>query len=367
MSEQAQAQQASTQNVTSLKTVILISKDYFFALVRKWYIYLIVCGALLFITRHQAKKEATQYVAKASFMTNSQSSGGMSGVMQIMGQFGIGGGRGGQLDNEKLVELLASRKMIFITLAKEATINDKKDFLFNHYINLFNIHDEWEEDEELQNFKFEHNDYGKFTTTENKAAQIIYITIKNQLLNGSVSKGGVIKVNCISISEAFSQVFLSKLIETLDKFYIDKAVEQQNKTYKIIKNRVDSLQGALFYKEEQLASWIDENRTRLIAGTLSAKKRMKQERMKGQAEILSVMYAEAVKNRELAYMNLLSHTPIIQIIDSPVLPLEILATNRMMRYITSVFAGGVMVTVLIIFIKLIRDALREEEVTIETA
>jgi hypothetical protein len=166
-------------------------------------------------------------------------------------------------------------------------------------------------------------------------------------------------LRCQSTSENFSQIFIVKLVELLRDYYSNKSVEQQNKTYKIIENRVDSLHKAMRNKEYALAKWIDDYRIPLRVGTLKAEKVLERERLKAEAEILSVMYEEAIKNREMAHMSLLVQTPIIQIIDYPTLPLQPQIYFTPILYAFALIAAIGLAIILISFNKLVKDALRE--------
>jgi hypothetical protein len=75
------------------------------------------------------------------------------------------------------------------------------------------------------------------------------------------------------------------------------------------------------------------------------------------------MYAEAVKNREVASMNLLNNTPVVQIIDIPSLPLSVLEQDKFKTIVQWVTFGLFVAAFLLVLRKIIRDALRTEKLT----
>ena len=52
------------------------------------------------------------------------------------------------------------------------------------------------------------------------------------------------------------------------------------------------------------------------------------------------MYIEATKNLELAKFNLLINTPIIQVIDKPIFPLEEKRPRAVVGFLSGFFLGG---------------------------
>jgi uncharacterized protein involved in exopolysaccharide biosynthesis len=71
------------------------------------------------------------------------------------------------------------------------------------------------------------------------------------------------------------------------------------------------------------------------------------------------MYLEIIKNLELSKITLLNQTPIINIIDKPVLPLEEEKTSKTLAGLLGGFLGGFLSVCFFILRKLFKDALAE--------
>jgi uncharacterized protein involved in exopolysaccharide biosynthesis len=71
------------------------------------------------------------------------------------------------------------------------------------------------------------------------------------------------------------------------------------------------------------------------------------------------MYLEIVKNLEISKMTLLNQTPIINIIDKPILPLEEEKLSKSIAGILGGFLGGFLSVCFFVFGKLFKDALAE--------
>lgn len=343
----------------TLKTTLLILRAYLLEYLQKWYWYVIVGGILVTYTYITTKQKDLTYTGAITFMSTSDSPARFSGIMQLAGQLGINSGSGGELKSEKILDLLSSKNITYSTLTKKIEVNGKSDMLFNHYLDLFDMRNQIaKNDTSLANFSFTNTNPAKFSFKENKVAAMIYRKIMDTQLATSISKSGIMRADCTSTSEPFSKEFPEELVKTLTDYYTTKSVEQEYQAYRVIDKRVDSLYRLLISKEHALAEWIDDHRTALRAGTLSASVMMQQQRLENEAEVLSVMYVEAAKNREIAKMNLVSGTPIIQVIDYPHFPLPFYKPGALIPCVLSLFAALVLVTVLLTLRKLIADAMK---------
>ena len=69
------------------------------------------------------------------------------------------------------------------------------------------------------------------------------------------------------------------------------------------------------------------------------------------------MYLEIVKNLELSKLTLLNNTPIINIIDEPILPLEKKLVSLRLAGLLGGLLGGFLSLCYFVFLKLFRDTL----------
>lgn len=343
----------------SLRQTLLTISEYFKYLLKNWFWLAIAAGLALTYSVYKQNTKPQLYVAKASFMTNSEPAGrsNFNSILPIAGMLGFSGG---ETTAERIVELLSTQQMVFTTLQREVTISGKKDLLFNHYLSLFGVK---EKTDSLANFNFVAKPIEQFNLTENTVAAAIYKNITTELLSATASESGIIYITCTATNEVFAKEFTQNLVLTVSDIYIKRATERQKRTFDILNNRVDSIYNALINAEYSLANWVDDNRTSMRAGSIAATKAIRQDRLKSNAEILNVMYAEAVKNREVASMNLLNNTPVVQIIDIPSLPLSVLEQDKFKTIVQWVTFGLFVAAFLLVLRKIIRDALRTEKST----
>ncbi len=347
----------STTN-QQIRTLVLSLKDYVWELIRKWYWFVIVGVLFVGFQLYKVNQQPITYTSKLSFMTNNDSGGGVSRLLQFAGQFGLGGNQ--PVASERLVELLKSKQMVYRALLQKVEIDSTEQLLFNHYLDLFQMRKNWQEKDHLRDFKFTSKSIDKFSFLENSIAQDIYNRIIYGMVSARPGKNGITSISCESTSEVFSKEFLITLVQTLSDYYQNKAVEQQQNTYELMKARTDSVQGALHGVEYTITKWYEDNRKPMMAGTLSPKKAMEKERLERRAEIFQEILLADYKSLEIARLDLHSNKPILQIIDRPTYPLPMNVPNKLMKLIVAAFLSVVLTTIAILFLKIVRDAFEQE-------
>jgi len=288
-------------------------------------------------------------------MTTADNNAGFSPLMQIAGQLGINPSSSSSLSSEKLVELLHSRLIILTALMNEAKIKNQNDLMINHFSKIYKINEWFINEKKYQNLTFEKIDLSNFSEKENKVATDIYNTIIRNYLNAGSSKNGIITITYTSESEIFAKQFLDFLVESLSDFYVNKTNQKHKETFEIVNGYTDSLKNELTKSELYLADWKDKNVLKV-----KSKGVLEELRLLRKVETLNLAYSEALKNLELAKFNLISSTPILQIIDKPILPLKRNKPNIIFIYGIPIAISLVLATIFILVWKFFRDALRAE-------
>jgi uncharacterized protein involved in exopolysaccharide biosynthesis len=134
--------------------------------------------------------------------------------------------------------------------------------------------------------------------------------------------------------------------------YISYQTKQSSNTIEFLQNRADSVFHELEKAEEDFARVKDINQ-RII----KASGRLKELQLMRNVEVLNTMYLELVKNLEVSKLTLLKHTPIIQVIDKPILPLKDTKISMGFTAIVS-FLLALFISVFYVFLrKLVKDSL----------
>ena len=142
------------------------------------------------------------------------------------------------------------------------------------------------------------------------------------------------------------------LIDEMSKMYVEYQTKQSTNTIDFLQNRSDSVFNELQSAEEDYARVKDINQ-RII----KASGRLKELQLMRNVEVLNTMYLELVKNIEVSKLTLLNQTPIIQVIDKPILPLEDKKLSPVIIFILAFVLSKTIAISYFVFRKLVIDSL----------
>jgi uncharacterized protein involved in exopolysaccharide biosynthesis len=134
--------------------------------------------------------------------------------------------------------------------------------------------------------------------------------------------------------------------------YISYQTKQSTNTISFLQNRADSVFIELEKAEQEFARVKDINQ-RII----KASGRLKELQLMRNVEVLNTMYLELVKNIEVSKLTLLNQTPIIQVIDKPILPLEDTKMSTLLVLLITIFISTTCSVVYFVLRKLVNDSL----------
>lgn len=344
----------------TLKELLTTTREYFGEVRRNWKIVLFFILPFLCFFLFQAFTTPKEYPSILTFMVNEED-GGDNGVGAILGQFGFGGGSSGEYNLAKIVELSRSRRIISEALFEKGEVDGQEDFFANHIIRQYKFHEKWEDDKDgLANFLFSHGVLDSFNRIENKALQRVYKKVKGNAEEGVKGlmksqyqeETSILSLSLSTRSEDLSIQFLLDLYDKLSIYYIFENTEKPKTTYDNLKEKVDSLRGALESKEVQLAQMVDANRSVFSKSAL-----LRQKRLEREAGILTIAYGKAIENLEVADFTIKNATPFFQVIDYPIAPIKPVEKSILKALVFSFLLGGVFGTLFILGRKIIRDSM----------
>ena len=343
-------QQTEKKDDVSLKEIINSIQSFGAELIKFWWVLLF--GGLLGAAYlgYKAYKTDPIYIATLTFMLNEDTGAPINAALSgILGRIG---GTGGKYNLEKILELSRSRVILEKVLFAKTTIANKNDFIANHISELYKI----KPDTSNSIIKFNQPDPESFTKDQN--SQLIkiynYVTGPKGIIQASTNeKSGIMNLQVQSINEELSIVIADTLFAKLSQFYIDKSIEKELVTYNLLKRRVEQLYGQM---NSQITSAVALDDKTL--GVWQQSTKLPQIRYDRDARISGLMYSEALKNLELADFSLKSKTPFIQLLDSPIAPLEVTKSSTKKNILFGGIIGIIMMSIIIILRKIIRVSLQ---------
>ncbi|MRX38760.1 lipopolysaccharide biosynthesis protein [Flavobacterium sp. LC2016-23] len=338
----------------SLNELVIKAKEWYSYLLSQWRIITLVAvvGSAMGLTYSFTKK--TIYTATLSFALEDDKSGGggIGSALGLASSLGLdlGGSAGGMFTGSNLSELFKSRSMVEKTLLTPVKINGKIISLAEMYIQNNGWRDEWSNDPKYKHIEFIPNvKRESLSRVHDSILGVMYNRIsKTDLSVGQKDKKiSIISIDVSSTNEQFSKFFCEALASQVGQFYIDTKSKKARINMGILERQTDSIRGELNSAITGVA--VANDNTFNLNPALNIR-RAPLGRKQVDVQANTAILTELVKQTELAKVTLRRETPLIQIIDSPILPL---AKERFGKA-KGLVLGGLLGTFLILIYLIIR-------------
>ncbi|MES2691372.1 MAG: GNVR domain-containing protein [Bacteroidota bacterium] len=324
----------------TLKDFVLTAKDWISYVVAKWKLVVItgmLCGAGFFT---YALLKNKVYLAELTFALEEKGSG-MGAYAGIASQFGIdlGKNEGGAFIGDNILELFRSQLIIEKSLLSVVEIDKEKELLVNRYIRFNQLQKTWEGEPGLAGIKFTPEQLRKdYSRAQDSILHAITRRIKEQnLIADKLDKRlSIMSIRFRSEDELFAKLFVEVLAANVHEFYIESKTYKMRNNLNILQFRVDSVKSALDQEMFNVAVNQDNNINPVMAkGKVGiVKKQMS-------VQLLTAMYTELIKNLEMSKLTLMHEEPLIQVIDTPVLPLSFTKPGKLSSLVIGGILGGI--------------------------
>lgn len=342
----------------TLKELLLKAKEWYTFLLSQWKTIALagIIGALLGLGYSFYKK--TIYTATLTYaLEDGKSSGGLGSALGLASSFGLdlGSTSGGAFSGANLMELFKSRAMVEQTLLAPITQNNKTISLAEMYIQDKKWREKWEKKPKLKDIKFLPNtDRAKFTRIQDSIFGVIYNDLsKNALtVEQKDKKVAIGTITMKATNEYFAQQFNLALTKTVTDFYIETKSKRAKENMDILVRQTDSIRGELNGAITGVA--VANDNTFGLNPALNVK-RVPSARRQVDVQANTAILTELVKQAELAKVTLRKETPLIQVIDQPILPLP----KEKFGKVKGILLGGILAGFLTILGLIVRRILKE--------
>jgi uncharacterized protein involved in exopolysaccharide biosynthesis len=254
-----------------------------------------------------------------------------------------------------MIELLQSRNLIERTLLSEIEVNGKRCRLIGFYREL-NPPEE-EEDILSDTISFPLGlERENFTRAQDSLLYTLNKAITTEKLSIDRQKKDVniIYLSFLNKDELFAKLFTEKLISIVSEFYIQTKTKNIKINLDMMEMRADSVRKEYEQALMAQAEFIDQNKN------LSKQSEMvEQQKIRTKVQLMGTTYAELVKNIEILKLELVQQTPLIQVIDSPIMPLEIEGYSKIRGIILGGFLGGFLIVVWLLAVYFYKRIMQE--------
>ena len=341
----------------SVKELIFKIREWYQFFLTKWKLIVLVSAIGAAIGLAYAFIRKPIYIAELTFAMEDDKSGGggLSGALGLASSFGIdlgGGSAGGAFSGANLMVLMKSRKIVEKTLLSPVEYKGKIISLVDYYIEFNELREEWIKKPNLKNIHFPLNsDRSNFTLQQDSILKIIY----NEIINYNLSVGqsdkkiSIINVNVNTIEEGFSKEFCETLAKVTSDYYVEIKSKKSRMNVEILQKQADSIRAELNSAITGVAAASDNvynlNPAFNVKKTPSTRRQV-------DVQANTAILTQLVANLELSKVSLRKETPLIQVIDRPILPLDKDKVSKLKSILLGGFLAGFLTLLYLVFTSL---------------
>jgi hypothetical protein len=343
----------------SLKELIEKGREWYAYLLSQWKIILLagIIGAGLGLAYSFIKKPV--YTASLSFALEDEKggSGSLGSALGLASSLGLdlGSGGGSIFTGSNLTELFKSRAMVEQTLMSPVVVDGKAISLAEMYIQNEGWREKWNDKPKFKGIQFLPNTKRKyFTRVHDSILGILYQDLsKTGLVVGQKDKKiAIITIDVSSTNELFSKYFTEALVQEVSDFYVTTKSKKARMNMDILERQTDSIRRELNGAITGVA--VANDNTFGLNPAMNVR-RAPSARRQVDVQANTAILTELVKQTELAKVTLRKETPLIQVIDQPILPLK----KEKVSKIKGLFFGATLAAFLVLVYLTVRRILRE--------
>jgi hypothetical protein len=311
----------------SLRELIFKIQYFIKYLLSKWYLILsaVVVGAV--IGYFYNFKKPISYTSYCTFVVEGGQPSPVSGLAALLSGGGSNSSGGSLFQGGTLLSLYTTRLMLEKTLFSKVKLKRKPILLIDWYLQINKEGNSWSE-----------------IPRNARGAKLAAIVSKIAADYVTVESGSFVTVKVESPDELFSLVFSERLIQTVNDFYITTKTKKSLQNLNILIKQADSLRTILTISMGGAAIAADEypnpNPAMKVLAVESQKRNI-------DVQATTALYSGVVSSLETTKMELRRETPLIQIIDRPMLPLTKVVPDVSKGVIIGGIAGGFILCLLI--------------------
>ncbi|HQS36532.1 MAG TPA: hypothetical protein PLC18_14045 [Sediminibacterium sp.] len=333
---------ANISDEISLKDLIFKLKQWWNYIIKQWKIIALIGligGLAAFL---YASNQKATYSAKVTFVVEEgkSSSSSLGGLASLAGQFGVdvgGSSGGGLLSGDNILLYFKSP-----SLAREVLLSSfdssTNASIADVYASVYELNKEWSENEKIGNVVFPIlNSNVSYSRLQDSLLQTIVNTIVTSqfTVTRTDKKAGFIDVTSTMRNELLAKIYCERIVQKVVERYINIKTQRQNATVQKLQLRVDSIANLLNKKTVSSASLQNSSSTMDINPLYRTGTSVAVESNLRDKTLLTTIFASVTQNLEMAKFTLSQETPVIQIVDSPILPLK----KERMSILKTAFSG----------------------------
>ena len=356
MTKMTDEQQQIDNDEISLKELIQKIQEWIAYLKTQWKLIIGITAMGGIIGFVYASFQKPTYLATTTFVLEEDKGGGggLGGAMGLASSFGfdLGGGGGGLFTSSNIIELMKSRLVVEKTLLKPVQVAGKEISLADYYIQINELTKGGTKKTTMANIGFPTNiDRTKFTLKQDSILETISADLRqnNLAIVQKDKKVSIISLTVNTENELFSKLFCEQLLKETSDFYIETKSKKARLNVEILQHQADSIRAELNSAITGVAAATDDVYNLNPAFNVkSSPSRRRQVDVQANTAILTQLVAQL----ELSKVSLRKETPLVQLIDRPILPLQKEKLGRLKSLAIGSFLAGFLTLLYLAFRKL---------------
>ncbi len=315
-----------TQNdEISLRELLDKAKEWYQYLLSQWKVIVLagLVGASIGLAYSLTTKPV--YTASLSFALEDEKSGGggLGSALGLASSLGIdlGGSGGGAFSGSNLNELFKSRTIVEQTLMQPVVLGNDTISLAEMYLRINGSRESWSDNPKMKSIQFPPLTKRKYFTRVHDSIMVgMYdnLTKTNLVIGPKDKKSSLTSIVVKSNSELFAKFFSETLVNEVSRFYVDTKSKKARMNMAILQKQRDSIRAELNGAITGVA--VANDNTFMLNPAMNVN-RAPSSRRQVDVQANTAILSELVKQTELAKVALRKDTPLIQVIDRPILPL----------------------------------------------
>jgi len=357
MTKMIDEQQQIDNDEISLKELIQKIQEWIAYLKTQWKLIIGIAAIGGIIGFVYASFQKPNYLATTTFvLEEDKGGGGLGGAMGLASSFGfdLGGGGGGLFTSSNIIELMKSRLVVEKTLLNPVQVASKEISLADYFIQINDLRKGWSEKPAVANINFPVNaDRSKFSLEQDSILYSISsgLTKSNLTIAQKDKKVSIISLTVKTESELFSKLFCEQLLKETSDFYIETKSKKSRLNVDILQHQADSiraeLNGAITGVAEASDNVYNLNPAYNVKKTPGTRRQV-------DVQANTAILTQLVAQLELSKVSLRKETPLVQLIDRPILPLKMEKLDSIKSLILGGFLSGFLTVLYLVFGQLYR-------------
>jgi uncharacterized protein involved in exopolysaccharide biosynthesis len=239
-----------------------------------------------------------------------------------------------------------------------SAVNGKTQSFAQYYITINELDKNWSEKTELKNIVFAIDaDRSKYTRQQDSILGRVYSDVLGMLTVGQKDKkASIITIDVKSVDELFSKSFAENLAYEVSSYYIEIKSKKARQNMEILQHQTDSIRAELNGAITGVAAAADNtfglNPAMMVRKTPGTRRQV-------DVQANTAILTQLVTNLEMAKVSLRKETPLIQVIDKPILPLKKEKVGKLKSLILGGFLAGFLTALILVFKKLFAGILAD--------